>query len=56
MGREGRAEELIEEVEAQFQAVREAHPEFEGASGLVGLVDQGSNYYLYGPRTSGDGS
>lgn len=32
LGREERAEELVAEVEAQFEAVREEHPEFDGAS------------------------
>jgi iron complex transport system substrate-binding protein len=32
IGREARAEELVAEVEGQFEEAREAHPEFEGKS------------------------
>lgn len=35
LGREDRAEELVEEVEAQFAEAREAHPEFEELSVAV---------------------
>lgn len=53
LGREGRAEELVREVEEQFGRAREEHPEFEGASGVVvGLSTEGGSYTPspYGPQ------
>lgn len=51
VGESERAEELIVEVEAKFVSVREAHPEFQGATGVVasswGYPD---NYWVYGPE------
>jgi iron complex transport system substrate-binding protein len=48
VGQAERAEELIAEVDAKFAEARAAHPEFEGASGVVastwGFPD---NYYAY---------
>lgn len=48
VGQTERAEELIAEVDAKFAEARAAHPEFEGASGVVastwGFPD---NYYAY---------
>lgn len=38
VGEEARAEELITEVDDQFAAVREEHPEFEGATAVVGTA------------------
>lgn len=50
VGESVRAEELIAEVEAKFVSMREAHPEFQGATGVVasswGYPD---NYWVYGP-------
>lgn len=40
-GREERAEELVAEVEGRFEAVREAHPEFEGKSLAVATYSGG---------------
>lgn len=50
LGREEQARELISEVEARFAEVREAHPEFEGATGAVALLDEGGTYNAYGPE------
>lgn len=53
LGREERAEELISEVEARFETAREAHPEFEGATGVVvGLSSEDESYTPspYGPQ------
>jgi iron complex transport system substrate-binding protein len=49
LGREEQAEQLVANVEAQFQAVRDEHPEFEGATGVVALTWEGS-YLPYGPK------
>lgn len=50
LGREKRTRALISGVEAQFEATREAHPEFEGATGVVALLDEGGTYNAYGPK------
>ncbi len=42
LGREERAKKLVAEVEAQFEAARRAHPEFEGTSAVVGSADAGT--------------
>jgi iron complex transport system substrate-binding protein len=42
LGREKRAEELVAEVEARFEAVREEHPEFDGASIAVATYTSSS--------------
>jgi hypothetical protein len=51
VGQAERAEELIAEVDAKFAQAREAHPEFQGATGVItstwGYPD---NYYAYGPQ------
>jgi iron complex transport system substrate-binding protein len=53
VGESARAEELITGVEEKFAAMREAHPEFQGATGVVasswGYPD---NYWVYGPEDS----
>lgn len=49
LGRSDRAEELIDEVEAEFAAAREANPEFDGATGVIALTGEDGNYYPYGP-------
>lgn len=50
LGRERRARELVADVEARFEAARESHPEFEGATGVVALLDEGGVYNAYGPE------
>jgi iron complex transport system substrate-binding protein len=50
LGREERARDLVADVEVQFAEVREAHPEFEGATGAVALLDEGGTYNAYGPE------
>ena len=55
LGRQQQADELVSEVEAQFAEAREAHPEFEGASGVVvGLTSEDESYTPspYGPQDS----
>ena len=48
VGQGERAEELIAEVDAKFTAAREAHPEFENASGVVASTWGFPNdYYAY---------
>ncbi len=42
------AEALVSDVEAEFAAVREAHPEFDGASAVVATPYEG--IYVYGPE------
>lgn len=50
VGRQDRAEELVSDLESRIESVREQHPEFEGASGMVGFLGGGdANYHLYGP-------
>ncbi len=50
LDREERADELVSEVEGRLERVREEHPEFEGATGVVALTGEGGNYYPYGPQ------
>ena len=46
LGREERADEVVSEVESRFAAVRENHPRFSGASGvIVGANGQGDSYF-----------
>jgi iron complex transport system substrate-binding protein len=47
VGQADKAEDLIDGVEAAFDEAVEAHPEFEGASGLVATPYEG--IFLYGP-------
>ncbi len=42
LGREGRAEELVAEVEGMFEEARESHPEFEGKSLAIGTYAEGT--------------
>jgi len=44
LGRAERADELVSEVEARFEEAREAHPEFEGATGLLAQGGEGGEY------------
>lgn len=48
VGKAEEAERVVTEVEARFQAVQEAHPEFVGATAVVATPYQG--IYLYGPE------
>lgn len=48
VGKAEEAERVVAEVEARFQAVQEAHPEFVGATSVVATPYQG--IYLYGPE------
>lgn len=48
VGRTAEAEALVAEVEAGFVAARDAHPEFEGASGAVATPYEG--IFVYGPQ------
>lgn len=51
VGRQERADELVSDLESRLESVREDHPEFEGASGMVGFLGGGdANYHLYGPE------
>lgn len=53
LGRRKRAAKLISELEARFTESRKAHPEFEGASGVVvGLTSEDESYTPspYGPQ------
>lgn len=50
LGRLDRAEKLIDEVEADFAAARESNPQFDAASGVIGLMGEDGNYYPYGPQ------
>ncbi|MEX2587831.1 MAG: iron-siderophore ABC transporter substrate-binding protein [Actinomycetota bacterium] len=47
VGRQDRAEELVEEVEAKFAAVREDHPEFQGKSAVVAYSFEAGSYGAY---------
>lgn len=45
LGRRQRAEKLVSDLESRFASVREEHPEFEGASGVVvGLTEEEQSY------------
>lgn len=51
VGRPDRAAELISDMESRIESVREQHPEFQGATGLIGLIGgQQSGSHLYGPH------
>lgn len=52
LGREERAKKLVAEVEAQFEAARRAHPEFEGKSAVVGSADGGTYAAFTGTDTA----
>jgi len=51
LGRAEWAEELVAEVEGRFAEMREEHPEFEGATGIVATFEPGY-YYVYDPPDS----
>ena len=48
VGKPGEADALVQDVEAQFAAVKAAHPEFVGASSVVATPFEG--IYVYGPE------
>lgn len=50
LGLEERARGVISDVEARFAEARQSHPEFEGATGAVALLDEGGTYNVYGPE------
>jgi iron complex transport system substrate-binding protein len=52
LGREPLAEELIAETEALFASAREEHPEFEGATAVVGYTYGNGTIGAYGPQDS----
>jgi iron complex transport system substrate-binding protein len=50
MGQSAETESLIADVEAQYDAVREAHPEFEGKDILLLSTWGEGTFYAYGPE------
>lgn len=51
VGRSQLAEQLVAEVEDQFAAVRAEHPEFSGATAVMGLAGNAAGEYsAYGPK------
>jgi iron complex transport system substrate-binding protein len=50
LGRSDQAEALIEDLEADFAAARAAHPEFEGATGVIAYVMDEDEVGGYGPQ------
>jgi len=48
LGREDEAEQLVDEVEGEFEQVTSEHPEFAGTSIAVDLTGVGSGHYLLG--------
>lgn len=48
LGESEHAEQLIAGIEEQFTAAREANPEFDGATALVGLAGADGQAYAYG--------
>lgn len=50
LGREERAEELVADLEARFAEVREEHPEFDDATGVVAYSFEPGSYGVYGPE------
>ncbi|MET0909773.1 MAG: iron-siderophore ABC transporter substrate-binding protein [Ilumatobacteraceae bacterium] len=48
VGKADEAAALVADVEAQFATTREAHPEFDGASGIMATPYEG--IYVYGPE------
>lgn len=47
VGREDRADELVSDIEARFDKAREAHPEFEGSTGLLAADLEDGSVYVY---------
>ncbi len=52
LGLEQRAEQLVAEVEEQFATVRDAHPEFDGATAVLAAAPAADEYYIYGSDTA----
>jgi len=50
VGQPGRANEMVEEVEARFDAIKADHPEFVGATGAMATPYEG--IWVYGPEDS----
>lgn len=50
VGKQGRAEELIGEIEDRFATVRQTHPEFDGATGVFTSTFGDNAYSVYGPQ------
>lgn len=49
VGKESEAEQRVADVEARFAAARQAHPEFEGAGGVVTGIGTGGELFVSGP-------
>ena len=49
LGREQQAQSLIDGVEERFAEIRQAHPEFEGATGTVAFVNEDGTMGAYSP-------
>lgn len=51
LGKQERAEDIVAQLEARFAEIRDQHPEFQSASGVVGLLGGAeANYHAYGPE------
>lgn len=51
VGRDDRAQELLEQVEDRFAKARREHPEFEGRSAVLMSLNPGKGYFAFtGPR------
>ncbi len=50
IGESERAEQLVAEVEEQFEQVRAEHPEFDGASGVIASPYSEDKIAIYGPE------
>ena len=50
LGREGRAEDLVNEIEGRFEEARRRHPEFEGATGIFAGSFEAGTYNVYSPE------
>lgn len=51
LGRQERTEELVSDVEARFDSVRAARPEFRDATAVIASAT-GGEYFVYGPATA----
>ncbi len=54
--RADRAEQVIDQVEATFAAARDENPGFDGATGVIALIGEDSNYYPMARPTPARGS
>lgn len=50
VGRKAQADKVVADVETRFAAIRQEHPEFAGATGLMATPWEGN--YVYGPQDS----